>query len=157
MFSTLVHGETRIAVLDFELKDLTLNPNTPDEVQRTASIKPMLEKTLADKGKYTIIGIDQSVQEKANVATGYLFDHFDVAGKLGKRHGADYILVGRVHKASFLFVYFMIHMVDTQTNLLVGNYISEVKGPQKKLTIKGVESLVEKIHKTIYPKNYPTE
>ncbi len=146
-----VVAQTRIAVLDFELRDLTLKPNTPEEVDRTESIRGMLEEVLVARGNYSTVNIDSSVQANANAATGYLFDHFDVAGELGKQHGADYILVGKVHKASFLFVYFMVHMVDTQTKQLVGNYISEVKGPQKKLTIKGVESLVEKIHRTLRP------
>lgn len=144
-------ARTRIAVLDFELKDLTLKPNTSEEIERTASIKPMLEKNLAEREDYTIIGINQSTRINADVATGYLFDHFDVAAEFGRNQGADYILVGRVHKASFLFVYFMLHMIDTRTELLVGNYICEVKGPQKKLTIKGAECLAEKIHKTFHP------
>lgn len=147
-----VEAQTRIAVLDFELRDLTLDPNTPEEIDRTRSIRGMLEEVLVARGNYTTVNIDSSVQANANAATGYLFDHFDVAAELGKQHGADYILVGRVHKASFLFVYFMVHMVDTRTKQLVGNYITEVKGPQKKLTIKGVESLVEKIHRTLHPK-----
>ncbi len=144
-----VFADLRIAVLDFELKDLTLNPRTEEELERTGSIKAMLEKTLAAKGGYELIEISKDSQTEADAATGYLYDHFDVAADLGKRFHADYILVGRVHKASFLFVYFMIHMVDTHSQQLVGNFISEVKGPQKKLTIKGVESLVEKIDKTL--------
>ncbi|MGH8550572.1 MAG: DUF2380 domain-containing protein [Methylococcales bacterium] len=151
LLASPAYARSRIAVLDFELKDLTLNPNTSEEIERTASIKPMLEKILAQRGDYTIIGISQSSRMNADVATGYLFDHFDVAAEFGRNHGADYILVGRVHKASFLFVYFMLHMIDTRSELLVGNYICEVKGPQKKLTIKGAECLVEKINKTFHP------
>ena len=36
-------AETRIAVLEFDLKDVTLTANTPQEIERTASIKPLLE------------------------------------------------------------------------------------------------------------------
>ncbi|MCI0667537.1 MAG: DUF3280 domain-containing protein [Methylococcaceae bacterium] len=146
-----LYAGPRIAVLDFELKDLTLDPNTQEEIERTASIKPMLEKILADLGNYTVVKIDQSSQRNADVAAGYLFDHFDAAAAFGQTLGADYILVGRVHKASFLFVYFMLRMIDTRTERLIGNYICEVKGPQKKLTVKGAECLIDKIDKTLHP------
>jgi Protein of unknown function (DUF2380) len=151
MAAVPVSAQTRIAVLEFELKDLTLAPYAADEIERTASIHTMLETALEARGDYAMVGIPPSSQESADVATGYLFDHFDAAAELGMNHGADYILVGRVHKASFLFVYFMLHMIDTHTQRLVGNYICEVKGPQKKLTIKGVECLAEEIDKTLHP------
>jgi len=43
---TQVNAETSIAILDFELNDLTLKPRTAAEINRTASIKPLLEKEL---------------------------------------------------------------------------------------------------------------
>lgn len=143
-----VEGAIKIAVLDFELKDLTLAPNSPEEIERAASLKPRLESILAGRSDYAIVAIPRSHQENADLATGYLFDHSDAAASLGRAHGADYVLVGRVHKASMLFVYFMLHMVETRTERLVGNYICEVKGPQNKLTVSGLECLVEQIHKT---------
>jgi len=39
-----------IAVLEFELKDLTLKPGVPAEVKRTAAIKPLLEGELRSAG-----------------------------------------------------------------------------------------------------------
>jgi len=142
-------ADTKIAILDFELNDLTLDPRRPDELERTASIKSLLQETLNRKGGYDLIEIDSDAREKADAGVGYLFDHHDAAGALGKKFGAEWVLVGRVHKASFLFVYFLAHLVDAHTQKLVADYIVEVKGPQRKLTIKGVESLAEKIDKTI--------
>ena len=46
LVSINVFAETRIAILDFELKDLTLAPRIPAEIKRTASIKPLLEGEL---------------------------------------------------------------------------------------------------------------
>jgi len=43
LFSVGVFAETSIAILDFELKDLTLAPRIPAEIERTAGIKSMLE------------------------------------------------------------------------------------------------------------------
>ena len=83
---------------------------------------------------------------------GYLFDHHDVAANLGQQFGADYVLVGRLHKPSFLFAYLMAHLIKVSDAELVGNYISEAKGPQKKMTVKAVESLAVKIDKTLDPR-----
>jgi hypothetical protein len=143
-----VFAETRIAILEFELKDLTLAPRILSEIERTASIKPLLERELKSAG-YVIVNIDHKSQADSNAGVGYLFDHSDVVAKLGKGFDVDYVLVGRLHKPSFLFAYLMGHLVRTSDGKLIGNYISEAKGPNKKLTIKTVESLAVKIDKTL--------
>ena len=141
-------AETKIAILEFELKDMTLAPRIPAEIKRTASIKPLLETELKKAG-YTIIDIDIESQKYADSGVGYLFDHDDVAAKLAKQFGADYVLVGRLHKPSFLFSYLMGHLIRVSDAKLIGNYISEAKGPNIKLTIKTVESLTVKIDKRL--------
>jgi len=45
----------------------------------------------------------------------------------------------------------MAHLVDVKNEQLVGDYLSEVKGGDKKLTLKGVESLTVKIDHTLNP------
>lgn len=144
LFSVGVFAETSIAILDFELKDLTLAPGIPAEIERTAGIKAMLEGELKRAG-YKIIAVDLDTQREANGGFGYLFDHSDIAAELAKKAGAEYILVGRLHKPSFLFAYIMGHLVRVSDGQLIGNYISETKGGDKKLTLKGVESLADKI------------
>ena len=139
---------SKIAILEFELKDLTLKPRIPAEIKRTASIKPLLETELKT-ANYEIINIDSKDQEFADGGIGYLFDHHDIAAKLGKQVGADYVLVGRLHKPSFLFSYLMGHLIRVSDAKLIGNYISEAKGPNIKLTIKTVQSLAVKIDKTL--------
>lgn len=139
-----LQAETHIAVLDFELKDLTMKPGIPEEVARTASIKPLLEKEL-QSADYQTIAISPAAQLQANSGFGYLFDHNEVAAELGKSVGADYVLIGRLHKPSFLFAYLMGHLVRVKDGQLIGNYISESKGGDKKLTRKAVESLTVKI------------
>lgn len=137
-------AETRIAILNFELKDMTLAPGLPAEVQRTASLKPLLERELAGAG-YRIVPIAAAEQRGADSGVGYLFDHADAAAQLGARHAADYVLVGRLHKPSFLFVYLMGHLVDVKQQKIVGNYITESKGGDAKLTGKAIEALAAKI------------
>ncbi len=145
-------AETRIAVLDFELKDLTLAPGKPEEIQRTASIKPLLENQLRQAG-YEVVSIDSEEQQRADSGRGYLFDHFEIAAGLGESVEADYVIVGRLHKPSFLFAYLMARLVKVQNGQLIGDYISEVKGPQMKLTLKGVESLTVKIDSSLSSSN----
>lgn len=140
-------AKPRIAILDFELKDLTLKPGVPQEVERTGSVKPMLEEELAKSG-YEIVAIPLAAQLRATAGVGYLFDHHDNAAQLAKKFGADFVIVGRLHKPSFLFVYLMAHLIDVKEERLIADYLSEVKGGDKKLTRKGVESLVVKINDT---------
>ena len=141
-------AETRIAILDFELKDLTLAPGIPAEIKRTASIKPLLEAELKSAG-YQIIEIPLSAQRSADSGVGYLFDHADAAAQLGKNFGADYVLVGRLHKPSFLFAYLMGNLVRVSDDRCVGKLISESKGSNAGLAIKAVESLAVKIDKIL--------
>ncbi len=144
LFSTPLWAATRIAILDFELHDLTLAPRIPAEIQRTASIKNRLEQELRSAG-YQIITIDFDAQHKANSGFGYLFEHSDIAANLANKFGADYVLVGKLHKPSYLFAYLMGHLVNSHTGRLVGNYVIETKGSDLKLTRKAVESLTSKI------------
>lgn len=139
----------RVAVLDFELNDLTLSPAQPEELERTRSIKPLLQQALGSGQGYRIVAVEAEAQQQADAGFGYLFDRDEVAAQLGRDYGADWVVVGRVHKASFLFVYFMAHVIDTRTAERVGNLVVEVKGPQQKLTVRGVESLAEQIDGTI--------
>ena len=143
-----VSAETRIAILEFELKDLTMIPRTAEEIQRTASIKPLLEAELK-KADYVIINVPIEQQHIANGGSGYLFNHHDIAANLAKPYGADYVLVGRLHKPSFLFAYLMGHLIRISDAKLIGNYVSEAKGPNKKLTIKTVENLTVKIDRSL--------
>ncbi len=145
---TQANAATSIAILDFELNDLTLKPRMAAEISRTASLKPLLEKELKSAG-YRIVSIDLAAQHQANSGFGYLFDHDDVASKLGRTAGADYVLVGRLHKPSFLFAYIMGHLIRTKDGQLIGNYISETKGGDEKLTLKGIESIAGKIDKDL--------
>ncbi|WP_374088248.1 DUF2380 domain-containing protein [Methylomicrobium lacus] len=150
LFAVYSSAAPRIAVLDFELKDLTPAPSIPAEVARTASIKPLLEQELA-KAHYPIVQIDRRDIAEAAAGPGYLFNHHDLAAELGRTVGADYVVVGRLHKPSYLFAYLMAHLVDVRQGKLIGDYISEIKGGDKKLTLKGVESLARKITATLAP------
>src|SRR5262245_60070630 len=137
--------EVRIAVLAFELNDLTLDPNTPQEVERTASIAPLLREALTARAGYHVVEIDARTAESANAGTGYLFDHHDSAAELARAAGAGWVVIGRVHKPSALFAYFKAHLVNAASGQLAGDLVVEVKGPQRELTARGVAQLADQI------------
>ncbi len=152
LFGSPAFADTRIAVLDFELNDLTLLPRTPEELARTANVAPLLREALVKKGGYESVAIGPAAQARANVSFGYLFDHPEVAAELGKRLGADWIAVGRVHKSSFLFAYLKVRLVNARTRRVGGDFVVEVKGYLKKLTERGAAILADQIDQTIRPK-----
>jgi Protein of unknown function (DUF2380) len=151
LFSRSVVAETRIGILDFELKDVTLLPNRPEELERVASIKPLLTAELKKVG-LVVLPIDSVAQQALNMGEGYLFDHVDVAAQLGKNVGADYVIVGRLHKPSFLFAYLLTEIVDVKSGMLIDSLSVETKGGEKKLTGKAIEMLADKIDSVLHSK-----
>ncbi|HEY8034461.1 MAG TPA: DUF2380 domain-containing protein [Methylobacter sp.] len=127
-----VNAAPRIAVLNFELRDITTLPNTPDELARTASMKPLLEQAISELGDYEIVQININEQNAATAGVGYLFNFDEIAAKLGRQPGADWVVVGRHSKGSFLYSYLMAHLINVKTENLAGNYSVELKGHSSK-------------------------
>lgn len=140
-----VRAEIGLAILDFELNDLTLQPRTPDELRRTASLKPLLERSLGAKGRYRIVAVDAAAQAMASKGQGYLSEHPDEAAMLGNPNESRFIVVGMLSKPSFLFSYVEARLVDVRDRKVVGDFYVEVKGQQDRFTSKGVENLAGQI------------
>ena len=143
MAATAQAAPPAIAALDFELNDLTLQP-TAAEVERTATLAPLLREILAERG-LTVAEIPAAAQDQADAGFGYLFDHPPEVARLGRRFGADYVAVGRVHKPSFLFVYLKLRLVDVAGERLIGDFVIELKGQREALIRRGLEQLAERI------------
>jgi hypothetical protein len=139
----------RIAILDFELNDITSMPNTPQELLRTASIQPLLEQAIRQSGNYEIVRLKTEDQQAANSSFGYLFRFDDLAAKLGEQFGADWVIVGQHSKPSFLFSYLMAHVINVKNQTLAASYAIELKGNHEKVTQRAVKSLANKIHTLI--------
>lgn len=138
-----------LIVLDFELHDLTLNPDLEQETERTATLRPLLVERLSGHHGMEVIENPPRAVTEAEKGAGYLFDRPTVSGGLGKEVNADWVVTGRLHKASFLFVYLRAQLIDPETGTIAADFVVEIKGPQKKLTKKGVESLALQIFDTI--------
>jgi len=144
-FSVPVNAAPRIAVLNFELLDETLLPNTPEELTRTASMKPLLEQAIRRLGDYEIVQISVNDQNAATAGIGYLLNFNDVTAKLGKQSGADWVVVGQHSKHSFLYSYLMVHLVNVKAQKLAGDFPTELKGTHQKVTQRGINGLAKKL------------
>lgn len=69
----------------------------------------------------------------------------EVAAKLGKQYGADWVVIGRHSKGSFLYSYVMAHLINVKTESLAGNYSVELKGTHQKVTERGISVLAKKL------------
>lgn len=144
--SPAAYAQPSLAVLNFELNDLTGYPGGDAERERTASIRPLLEDALSRVSPdIRLVDIDRDAVRRADAGVGYLFEHHDAAARLGADHGADWILVGRLTKPSFLFAYLMARLVDVRTGKVAEDIVVEVKGQQHVVTAKGVARLAEKL------------
>jgi len=139
----------RVAVLDFELYDLTLIPNTEAEVKRTRSVAPLLRDALGAYPARMVIDPDPEAQVEADKAVGYLFDRPSEAAKLGRKLGVDWVAVGRLHKPSFLFAYLQVRLVDVSRQRLAANLVVEIKGQGTSLVRRGTDRLAEQIDAAI--------
>ena len=146
---------TAIAVLDFELNDLTPLPATPEEIARTASIRPLVEQALAGLGPYQLMPIPAAALTQANVGFGYVYDHPEAAAALGRAHGADWVLVGRLHKPSFLFAYLLGRLVNTDTGQVAANLVVEAKGPSEQVTRRAAARLAQQTNDALSGRPVP--
>lgn len=146
---TSVNAEIRIAILDFELSDITSLPNTRAELIRTGSIKPLLEQAISQEAGYEIIRIKSEEQKFVNAGFGYLFRFHDEAAKLGMKYGADWIIVGQHSKPSFLESSLIADVINIETARRVAELIVDLKGNHEKVTERAVKELAGKIKTTI--------
>lgn len=150
-------AETKIAVPDFELLDVSMPLSDPQKVaeinaqeqQKLRDIELFLRKGLSNKQGFSVVDISTEARNTADKSTGYLFDCAKCAAELGLSHDADYILIGRLHKPTYLFSYLIVRVFDTHENKLVKEFRSEVKGDPKVAIPGAVGNLVNKIDKIL--------
>ncbi|MGR8942311.1 MAG: DUF2380 domain-containing protein [Gammaproteobacteria bacterium] len=146
---TTAQASPRIAVLNFELNDITSLPNTAAELQRTAEMAPLLQQALRQTGEGDVLLVDADLQHNANASFGYLFHFHDLAAQLGQKVGADWIIVGQHSKPSFLYSYLRAYLIEVKTQRTIGRYDIELKGTHKSVTQRGVNALARKIRLAI--------
>ncbi len=145
VYPGFVIANQQIAILDFELNDITSLPNTEQERQRTTSIKPFLEQELQKIAKVDIIPISAKKQRESNPGIGYLYRFHDLAAKLGRQHGAEWVVVGQHSKPSHLFSYLIIYLVNVKEKKAIARYAIELKGNHQKVTQRATKQLAKNI------------
>lgn len=148
VFPTMASAE-RILVLDFELNDLTLYPNVEQEMTRVAMLRPLLADELEVRFDHVTPALPASATTEAAKGKGYIFDRPEVAARLGREVDADWVVSGRLHKASHLFVYLKAQLIDVHSGKMVYDFVVELKGWGEKLTRKGTETLSIQIQDAI--------
>lgn len=109
-------SEVKIMVVNFELRDVSPLPNTEQEIERTEHIDTVIRNVLKEAG-YTLMTPCEELVAASQQGLGYLFDRPEVAGRIGRECGADYVLMGQTWKPSFLFVFPQVQVVDTRAGL----------------------------------------
>jgi len=149
VFSGTINAEEKIAILAFELNDITSLPNTLAERERTASIKPLLTQAIKQRGDYEIIKISPEQQREENAGLGYLFRFHDISAKLARAFSADWVIVGQHSKLSFLYSYLIANLINVKTGKRIARFDIEMKGNHQKVTQRSVQTLSRKIDKII--------
>jgi hypothetical protein len=157
LFTHSAWADTKIAVPDFELLDLSMKLSDPQKVaeinaqeqQKLRDIELFLRKGLSNKEGFTVVDISTEARNAADKSTGYLFDCAKCAAELGLSHDADYILIGRLHKPTYLFSYLIVRVFDNHEKKLVKEFRSEIKGDPKVAIPGAVGNLVNKLDKTL--------
>ena len=157
LFASSPTWASSIAVPDFELLDLTLRLSDPVKVaeinakeqKKIEMMEILIQEGITDNEGFTFVPVSTEARDKADVSVGYLFDCAKCSADLGREHNADYILIGRLHKPTYLFSYIIIRIFDVENNRLIKEYRSEVKGKPSKSIPGAIDNLMIKINNDI--------
>lgn len=152
-----IWANTNFAVTDFELLDLTLKLSSPQkaaeivakEQEKLKMIDALIQEGIASTENFTMIHITAEARDKADKSVGYLFDCAKCSADLGREYNADYILIGRLHKPTYLFSYIIARVFDVKANKLIKEYRVEAKGKPSKSVPGAINSILFKIRKDI--------
>lgn len=150
-------ANSNFAVTDFELLDLTLKLSDPKKVaainaedqERIRLIDKLIKEGIASTEGFTMTHVTASDRSEADEAIGYLFDCAKCSADLARKYNADYILIGRLHKPTYLFSYIIVRIFDVKNNSLLKEYRTEAKGKPSKSVPGAINNILIKIRKDI--------
>lgn len=126
-----------------------MHPDTVREEKRVKTLRPFLTEMLRDSHGYTIAELPDADRRAEERGKGYVFDRPPVAARMARKADAEWVVSGRLHKASFLFVYLKSQLIDAATGEIKADFVVEIKGWEPRLTKKGVEALAVKVDQSL--------
>lgn len=151
--SAAAMAETQVAVPDMELRNLTMPLSDPQknadiaakDARNVALTERLLREGFKKRDGYQLVTITDQAHKKADKGVGFLFDRPEAAANLGEEFGADYIVIGRYHKPTYLFSYIMLRVVDVHSGELLQEFKTEVKGRPQETIPRNIENVMTEI------------
>jgi len=152
--ATVVAASPRLAVLDFELNDMTQLPRVPAELARVATLGPLVREAITNLGRVEVVPVPAEAYAKAKRGLeGYLFQHPEEAATMGKDLGVDWVAITELYKTSFLYAYLHVILVHVPSGLVAGETSISPRGLYREGTERAAQRMAETIdlwitHKT---------
>lgn len=139
-----------IVVMEFGLKDDTLLPDVPLELARVATLAGYVRARLREQGH----GVAEVVQESAltvQAGNGQLLAHLEPALALARPTGARWLVVGYMHKFSFLVGWTRAHVVEVASGRIVARAEADLRGgmADTRMTARTARNLADQVHALI--------
>jgi Protein of unknown function (DUF2380) len=150
MLAPVASAEISVAILDFELNDIT-GLRAPEEQRRTASLAPLLRDAMSQMNGYDLTAIEPDAQVRANAGVGYLFNQPEAAAALAEASGAKWVVAGMLQKSSYLFAYVTVRVSNVTTKQLIGEFNTRLEGPMTddRLTRRGMQRIAAQVDAAI--------
>lgn len=137
----------KVAVIAFELNDMTGIPNAQEELQRVDLLSTKFNENLKSKGINIVPAGSKVKEEIERHSPTYLYDNIETAIDLNKDSGADFLLIGVAFKPTYLFVYPRLIMVDVKQKKVVMSKVSQLESSwsDQNTTIRTAEKLAQMV------------
>jgi hypothetical protein len=124
----LADPPARIAVLSIDLNNLANQPTDSALPSRVKALTSALRSRLATACGYEVALIDPQTEAAARRSPGYLYAHPDLASGLAATVAADWVIVGRLDRASPWVADLQALVIRVRDTTLVSNRAVELKG-----------------------------
>ncbi len=142
----VVYAKTYVAIMPFELNDVTQVGDKAELLEQTASLKTELVKFLkAERETFTSIFIEDEEYKASNPQHGHLYSNLSASRKLGALLEADYVLVGQHKKRTTSASRLLVKLVSMEEAAVIAEYEVNVSDGSKKSFLEAVEHLGEQI------------
>lgn len=141
----------KVAVIAFELNDMTGIPNAKEELERVELLSSKFVENLKAKGINVVPQGSKVKDEIDRHSPTYLYDNIETAIELNKDSDADYLLVGVAFKPTYLFVYPRLIMVDVKQHKVVMSKVAQLESSwsDQNTTIRTAEKMAQMVKERV--------